>query len=121
MDGLSSQIDHIPNDHGVTDRIPACKERSMIMLIHSLAKSCYAFMPDEVKVLGDAFDDAMTALHVDKCDDDQMASLVAMQIIELAKCGERDPERLRSVALESLGLDPLGRDCCVFGFERKRT
>ncbi len=90
------------------------------MLIQNFTANYHVFTPEEVKVLGDAFDDAMTALRVDKRDD-ELPLLVAMRIIELAKCGESNPERLRSAALESLGLDPLGRDCCVFGFARERT
>ena len=62
------------------------------------------FDPQAVKVLATAFDDACAALNViDRAD--PRALIVAKKIIEHARCGERDPIRLREVALTELQRD----------------
>jgi hypothetical protein len=58
-----------------------------------------AFAPDDIKVLSDALDAALRELKlVDRTD--PAAELVAKRIIERAKQGERDPERLRQAGVE---------------------
>ena len=71
------------------------------MPIRLLLEHDHAFTPDEVKVLTDAFEDTLRALKlVDR--EDPMTTVVAKMIIELAKEGERDPARLRNLAVKTL-------------------
>jgi hypothetical protein len=57
-----------------------------------------AFAPDDIKVLSD-LDAALRELKlVDRTD--PATELVAKRIIERAKQGERDPERLRQAGVE---------------------
>ena len=61
-----------------------------------------SFAPEEVTNLGAAFDAALTKLGlVDRRD--PATTSVARLIIEVAKSGERDPERLCENALKILG------------------
>jgi len=61
----------------------------------------HAFSPEDVKVLIGAFEDTLRALNlVDR--KDQLTTTVAKLIIELAKGGERDPNRLRELVLKTL-------------------
>ena len=60
-------------------------------------------MPEEVKVLGEAFDDTIEALQFRKYDD-WLARCLARRIIEFAKDGERDRERLCLATLASFGV-----------------
>jgi len=60
-----------------------------------------AFDPQAVKALAAAYDDACAVLHVvDRAD--PRATIVAKKIIEHARCGERDPIRLREAVLTDL-------------------
>jgi hypothetical protein len=61
----------------------------------------HAFGPDEVKILGDAFEDALRTLRLVNRDD-PATEIVAKKIIELAQRGERDPVRLREGAVQSV-------------------
>jgi hypothetical protein len=74
----------------------------MIMTYHTVG-NYHAFMPEEVKALGDALDGTIEALQFRKYDD-WLARLLARQIIEFAKDGERDPERLCLATLASFGV-----------------
>ena len=59
----------------------------------------HSFGPDEVKSLIDAFEETLRALSLaDR--DDPTSIRVAKIIIGLAKDGERDPIRLRDLALK---------------------
>jgi hypothetical protein len=61
----------------------------------------HAFSPDDVKSLVSAFEDTLHAL--DRTDRDDPTSIrVAKIIVGLAKDGERDPARLRDLALKFL-------------------
>jgi len=76
------------------------------MPIHRLLKN-HAFGPDEITILTSAFDDALRRLRLaDRAD--PATEVVAKKIIELAKEGERDPERLRKRAIEALRDVPPG-------------
>jgi hypothetical protein len=75
--------------------------RVSIMSVHHFTR-CEAFFPEEVELMGDVFEDILGSLHLPNRDD-AVARLVASRIIELAKSGERDPERMRSEALARLG------------------
>ena len=59
-----------------------------------------SFGPDEIEVLVTAFEDALLELQLTDRED-PVTLTVARRIIELAKQGERDADRLRDRALES--------------------
>ena len=59
----------------------------------------HAFSPDDVKNLVHAFEDTLRALNLTN-PDDPLTTKVAKVIIGLAKDGERDPTRLRDLALK---------------------
>jgi hypothetical protein len=70
------------------------------MPIHRLIE-IHSFDPEDVAVISAAFDGALAALGlVDRSD--PMVELVAERIIKFAQEGERDPARLRDLALKSL-------------------
>ena len=50
----------------------------------------HAFEPEEIKILGDAFEEALRTLRLVNRDD-PATQIVARKIIELAQRGERDP------------------------------
>jgi hypothetical protein len=54
------------------------------------------------KVMGEAFDAARKDLH-DTGQSDLVYEVIAKRIIEAAKSGERDPEKLRDWALTAFG------------------
>ena len=58
---------------------------------------CEVFDPEEVELMGDVFEDILGTLHL-PTRDDVLAQVVATRIIQLAKGGERNPERMRSAA-----------------------
>ena len=61
----------------------------------------HAFGPDDIKVLSEAYADALRTLGlIDRSD--PVTEIVAKKIIELAQQGERDPARLRDQALMSV-------------------
>ena len=70
--------------------------------IRAILEDDHAFGPEDVANLTAAFEAALIRLGpVDR--GDPLTTAVAKAIIELAKEGERDPERLRDGALRSLG------------------
>jgi hypothetical protein len=74
------------------------------MPIGPLLEHNHAFTPEDV-VLSEAFEDTLRALKlVDR--KDQLTVSVAKLIIEFAKQGERDPVRLRDLALKTVRPDP---------------
>jgi hypothetical protein len=60
-----------------------------------------AFSPEDVQVLLGAFDDTVRALDL-TARDRPLTMMVAKLIIEFAKEGERDPDRLRDLVVKSL-------------------
>jgi hypothetical protein len=74
-----------------------------MIMTYQTAENYHAFMPEEVKALGEAFDDTIEALRFGKYDD-WLARFLARQIIEFAKDGERDPARLCLATLASFGV-----------------
>ena len=73
------------------------------MPIQLVLKNDHAFTPEDTKVLVEVFEDTLKALRlIDR--DDPVTMLVAKTIIELAKQGERDPQRLRRSTIASLGI-----------------
>jgi hypothetical protein len=74
------------------------------MPIGPLLEQNHVFTPEDVKVLSEAFEDTLRALKlVDR--KDQLTISVAKLIIEFAKQGERDPVRLRDLALKTVRPD----------------
>jgi len=70
-------------------------------------KSNAVFDDRVTALLGEAFDTACRELH-DKGQPSIVYELIAMRIIEAAKKGERDLEKLRDAGLSSLGLKNNG-------------
>jgi hypothetical protein len=53
--------------------------------------------------MGDAFDCITKGLH-DTGQPDVVQEIIAKRIVELARDGERDPQKLANMALHSLGI-----------------
>jgi hypothetical protein len=70
------------------------------MAIYRLLKN-RAFGPDEIKVLTNAYEEALQALRL-KDRADPATETIAKKIIELAQRGERDPVRLRERTIRCL-------------------
>ena len=69
------------------------------------------FFPEEVELLGRVFEHTLASAK-SREDDDLLEGLIASEIMELAKLGERDPQRLQSRTLARLGRRsdlPAGR------------
>ena len=61
---------------------------------------CFAFEPEHLRTMGDAFEEALTALSIaDR--NDPLAKLVALKIIELGQRGERNAQHLRDYAVQA--------------------
>jgi hypothetical protein len=76
------------------------------MPLRLILQNDHAFGPDEIAVLISAFEGALTKLGlVDRTD--AATEIVAHRIIELAKRGERDPDRLCERALSALAASPV--------------
>jgi uncharacterized membrane protein (UPF0182 family) len=71
------------------------------MPIRLLLDHDHPFAPEDVKVLIDAFEDTLRVLRLQDRED-PLTKAVAKIIIELAKDGERDPTRLRDLALKAV-------------------
>jgi hypothetical protein len=71
------------------------------MPIRLLLEHDHAFTPEDVKVLIEAFEGTLLALDLaDR--EDQLTITVAKLIVQFAKEGERDPNRLRDLILRTL-------------------
>jgi hypothetical protein len=66
----------------------------------------HRFDAETTRLMGIAFETALAALHT-KADVDPPRDLIARIIIDLAKTGERDPERLCEAALNGLPADHI--------------
>jgi hypothetical protein len=64
-----------------------------------------AFDPEHTEAMGIAFEDACRELGLAQRED-PLRDLVARQVIEFAKRGERDPEKLKAAVLAAI----KGRD-----------
>jgi len=62
-----------------------------------------AFDAVHVEAMGRAFDKAAAALH-DKGQPTVVREVIAKRIIEIAKTGERDPDKMCERALRALGI-----------------
>jgi hypothetical protein len=63
------------------------------------------FDAESIRVLGIAFECARSALHVFPSDE-VLSEAIAARIIELARTGERDPEKLCDFAIAALKTPP---------------
>jgi hypothetical protein len=61
-----------------------------------------AFGPEDIAPMSAAFEAALGKLGLVDRNDPAMTSTIAKLIIEFAKVGERDPERLCTLALQQL-------------------
>jgi hypothetical protein len=71
------------------------------MPIRAILEHDHSFSRDDIAALTEAFEACLSKLRLaDR--DDPVTMAVAKAIIELAKHGERDPERLCALAIERL-------------------
>jgi hypothetical protein len=63
-----------------------------------------AFGPDALRAMSTALEEVCRMLKVDH--DQGAREVVAVRVIELARCGECDPERLRDRVLREAGATP---------------
>jgi hypothetical protein len=70
--------------------------------MHKLLKNDLAFTPEEAKILVQVFEETLKALQLVERDD-PVRLLVAERVMEAAKRGVRDPQRLCSTVLASFG------------------
>jgi hypothetical protein len=63
-----------------------------------------AFDPDLTHAMGQAYDRAFRALH-DRGQPAMVHEVIAKRIIEIAKTGERDPNKLCERALQAFGIE----------------
>jgi hypothetical protein len=70
------------------------------MTIHLVLGGNHSFDPDEVAILVKAYEDALHKLRLANRDD-AATRTIAGRIVELAKLGERDAERLCNAAVAS--------------------
>jgi hypothetical protein len=62
-----------------------------------------SFGPEDIRVLNDAYADALRALYlVDR--NDPLTEIVAKKIVEIGQGGIRDPHRIAAMAIKALGL-----------------
>jgi len=68
--------------------------------IYELLKSQGSFEPEEIAVLGKVFEDVLKSLGlVDRRD--PMTEMVAKKLVDLAKGGIRDADRLKALAIQT--------------------
>ena len=75
---------------------------TLILRLIDEDSSAGVFDDHATKVMGEAFDAARKDLH-DTGQSDLVYEVIAKRIIEAAKSGERDPEKLRDWALTAFG------------------
>ena len=63
------------------------------------------FEPEEIATMSAAYEDALSVLQLANRQD-PITELVARKIIAVARSGERDPPRIRELALKELGISP---------------
>ena len=71
------------------------------MPIRRLLEHNDAFSPEDVQILLGTYDDTLRALNLTDRER-PLTMMVAKLIIEFAKEGERDPDRLRDLVMNSL-------------------
>jgi hypothetical protein len=73
------------------------------MPIRLFLKDGHGFDDEAIRVMGLAYECARAGLRIST--DDPMTQIIATKVIELARTGERDPEKLCDYAMK--GLVPL--------------
>jgi hypothetical protein len=73
------------------------------MPIWHILRNDHSFTPEDNTVLVAVFEETLKVLNLSSRED-PVTKLIAERIVELAKKGERDPVRLRSAAMASLGV-----------------
>ena len=68
------------------------------------ASRSFAFKPEHIEAKQWAFDAVCAKLELSTGTGDQVTELVALRIIELARAGERDANRLTARALAEFGV-----------------
>jgi hypothetical protein len=76
------------------------------MPIYGLVREEAVFSPEEISTITKAFEAALQGLGLVNRSD-AVAETVARKIIELARMGERDPDRLRDQVLMTYGQSAL--------------
>ena len=72
------------------------------MAIYRLLQNDNAFAPETVKAMTSAYESLLRSLRCDRAD--PITEIIAKKIFEIAQTGERDPERIRTLALKELGI-----------------
>jgi hypothetical protein len=72
------------------------------MPIYRLVREEVVFTPEEISTITGAFESALQSLGLVNRSD-PLAEIVARTIIDFAKGGERDPDRLRDQVLTTFG------------------
>jgi hypothetical protein len=62
-----------------------------------------ALSPEIAKIVGEAYDRVLKSLH-DRGQPVVVQEIIAERILDLANSGERDPQKVASIALKSLGI-----------------
>jgi hypothetical protein len=62
-----------------------------------------AFSPEVTQIMGAAYEKATKGLH-DRGQPAVVQEIIAKRIIDLARYGERDPQKIANMALQSLGI-----------------
>jgi hypothetical protein len=76
------------------------------MPIRTLLNGDHSFTPEEEKVLVEAFEGSLEALRLaDR--EDPVTRLVAEKVLEGARSGERDPQRLRTWVLGQFNISRI--------------
>ena len=75
------------------------------MPIRALLNDDHSFSPEEAKVLLEAFEQSLKALRLVNRED-PATLLVAEKVLEAARGGERDMQRLRTWVLAQFGASP---------------
>jgi hypothetical protein len=69
--------------------------------IYEILRKQGVFSPDEVAMLGNVFEDVLQTLSlVDR--QDPLTVMIAKCLVEYAKTGIRDPERLKAITIQAL-------------------
>jgi hypothetical protein len=80
-----------------------CRGRpSKFMSVHKLIANG-SFGPDEIRVMSEAYEDALVVLQLGN-GDDPIAELIAKSIINVSAAGERDPAQMAERAINALGI-----------------
>ena len=62
-----------------------------------------SFGPDDIRVLNEAYEDALRALYlVDR--NDPLTEIVANKIVQVGRSGLRDPHEIAGMAIKALGV-----------------